>query len=55
MLLETMSQVDLEIVILENSDLYAMFDEQRLLNSEYSLEQMKEIVGTWIEQGDECS
>ena len=49
------SREDLEFAILSDNDLYAQFDEQRLLKGEYTIEQLFEITSKWIEACDECA
>jgi hypothetical protein len=51
----TTSRRDLETAICMEDDLYAQFDEQRLLNNGYTTEELRSIVVGWIEAGDECA
>lgn len=51
----TTSRVDLEAAIVSDSDLYAQFDEQRLLNNGYTTEQLRSMIIEWILAGDECA
>lgn len=53
MLLANMSRADMEVEILDNDSLYAKFDEARLMNSEYTDEEMRAVIQEWIEEGDE--
>ena len=54
MLVNDMSRADLEVIMLENDELYTKY-EDRLMNEEMSTEEMREIIIAWIEAGDECS
>ena len=53
-MVEKMSREDLEMIILENDDLYEMFDECKFLNKKYTLAELKKITSTWIYENDEC-
>jgi hypothetical protein len=55
MLVEKMTRVEMEAQVVAEKSLYEMFDEQRLLNGEYSDESMREVIQRWIEAGDECA
>lgn len=52
---ETTSRADLEVAILSDRDLYARFDERKLLNSEYTDAELLAGIRSWIEEGDECA
>ncbi len=53
--IRTLTKEQLQNEILFNDDgLYEQFDEARLLNGEYTREEMLEIFGNWIQQNDEC-
>lgn len=54
MMITNMTRADLEVLIISEDTLYAMFDEARLLDGGYSMDEMIEIVTKWIEDGDEC-
>jgi hypothetical protein len=45
----------LEEAIVSDPDLYAQFDEQRLLNNGYTTEQLRSMIIEWIAAGDECA
>ena len=47
-MIEKMSREDLEMVILENDDIYRIFDEERFLSRTYTDEELKRIVHEWI-------
>ncbi len=47
------SRTDLEIAIISEQDLYEQFDEQKLLNSEYTDDELRNTIIDWIEGGDE--
>lgn len=50
------SREELEtLIVCGEKSLYNMFDEKRLLNGGYTTEQLRNIVTTWIEIGDECA
>lgn len=49
------SREDLQIAILNERALYAMVDEAKFLNDGYSSEELYEIIGAWVEAGDECA
>jgi hypothetical protein len=48
-------RADLEAVIVNEASLYARFDEARLLNSEYTDDELRAEIQNWIEEGDECA
>ena len=52
-MIEKMSRIDLEMIILEEDELYYSLDEQMFLKGEYSTEELKNIIGEWIIAGDE--
>ena len=54
-MINDMTQAELEVAILSDKSLYAEYNEDRLMNGGYTLEQMKEIAQAWVEAGDECS
>ena len=39
----------LELMILSDRDLYAQFDERRLINDDYETEELHAIVSAWLE------
>ena len=43
-----------EEILFNNNGLYEMFDEQRFLNNDYTLEELIEITSNWVIAGDEC-
>lgn len=49
------SRADLEAAIINEASLYTRFDEQRLLNSEYSDDELRAEIQNWIAEGDECA
>ena len=49
------SRADLEAAIVGDADLYAQFDEGRLLAGGYSDDEMRETIISWIAAGDECA
>jgi hypothetical protein len=51
----TTTRNDLEAAICSEADLYAQFDERRLLNNGYTTDELRSIVVNWIEAGDECA
>lgn len=51
--IESMTREELEGEIVAEKTLYAMFDEARLLDGSYTIEEMREIVAQWIEEGSE--
>jgi hypothetical protein len=51
----TATREELETAACCEPGLYEMFDEQRLLNEGYTVEELREIIGQWIEAGDECA
>jgi len=51
---ELSSRADLEAAILLEPELYATFDEQKLLNDGYSDDELLAGIRAWIEAGDEC-
>lgn len=52
---DTATRRELEDAIVCGDDtLYAMFDEGKLLNGDYTTEEMREIFQRWIMAGDEC-
>ena len=53
-MIEKMSREDIEIEILENDDLYEIFDEERLLSRTYTDDELKRIAHEWILDNDEC-
>jgi len=54
MFIEEMTKEQLSDEILFNEDgLYEKFDEEKFLSNEYTVEEMREIVGAWILEGDE--
>lgn len=52
---ENTSRADLEMEIIANADLYASFDEAKLLNQEYTDAELLAGIRAWIEAGDECA
>ena len=53
-MVEKMSREYFEMVVLENDDLYRIFDEERFLGRTYTDEELKRIVHEWILDNDEC-
>ena len=53
--LPTASRSDMEIVILEDDDLMAEFDETKLMASDYTDDEMRSTIQAWVEAGDECA
>lgn len=53
--LETMTRSEMEMEVLSNGSLYATFDEKRLLDGQYSDDEMRGAIREWIIAGDECS
>jgi hypothetical protein len=51
----TTTRHKLEEAIVSDPDLYAQFDEQRLLNDGYTTEQLRSIAVSWVIAGDECA
>jgi len=49
----TATKAELEGEIVGEASLYAMFDESRLLNDGYSVEEMREICHAWVLEGSE--
>lgn len=55
MLLEKMTRSDMEIELINEDSLYAMFDEARLnTKGGYSDEEMRAVIQKWIELGNEA-
>lgn len=52
---ENTSRADLEAAIINEASLYASFDERKLLNAEYTDEELRDGIQSWIELGDECA
>lgn len=52
---ETTSRDDLQGIILNEDALYALVDETKFLNDEYSDAELRSIIVSWIEAGDECA
>jgi hypothetical protein len=55
MQLETMSRGDMEMAVIEEDGLYSRFDEAQLLAGGYTDEEMRQVIGQWIEDGDETA
>lgn len=53
-MIEKISREDIEMEILENDDLYEIFDEERLLSGTYTDDELRKIVHEWILDNDEC-
>jgi hypothetical protein len=54
--IEKLTREELENEILFNNDgLYEQFDEKRLLNHEYTREELIEITTNWIIEGNEAT
>lgn len=51
---DKMNRADLEVEILNNDDLYKMFDKDKLMASKYSDDELRDIIREWILAGDEC-
>ena len=49
----TKEELETEIVC-NNEGLYEMFNEEKLLNKEYTLEELQEITANWIIEGNEA-
>lgn len=49
------SREDLQIAILNDRSLYAMVNEAKFLNDEYSNDELWAFIRKWIEEGDECA
>ena len=43
-----------EEILFNNDGLYEMFNEQKFLNNDYTLEELIEITSNWVIAGDEC-
>lgn len=52
---EQTSREDLQVAILNERALYAMVNEAKFLNDEYSNEELRGFIQNWIEEGDECA
>ncbi len=52
-MINAMTQADLEMAIIADADLYARFDEARLLSGGYTRDEMIAIMQLWIEEGTE--
>ena len=52
-LIETATRQELELYILSERSLYAKFNEQRLLDGRYTLEEMREVCQEWVEEAPE--
>ena len=52
---ENTSRADLEAAIVNDANLYAQFNEKRLLADGYSTEELRQIIEAWILAGDECA
>lgn len=52
-LLETATQQELELYILSERSLYAKFNEQRLLDGKYSVEELRQVCQEWVEEAPE--
>lgn len=55
MITETTTRDELETAICCDKSLYAQFDEAKLLNGDYSMDELRQIVTDWIISGDECA
>ncbi len=49
-MIETATRQELENYILVERSLYAKFDEQRLLNGSYSIDDMRDVCMAWVEE-----
>ena len=52
-LLETATRQELELYILSERSLYAKFNEQRLLDGQYTLDELREVCQEWVEDAPE--
>lgn len=53
--IDQMTQAQLEGEIVAEPSLYAKFDETRLLNGGYTLDQMREVVREWITEAPDTA
>jgi hypothetical protein len=51
---EKTSRSDLEVIILDNDELYKSFDENKLLNGLYTTQELLDKITEWIESGNEA-
>jgi hypothetical protein len=52
---ENTTREELEMAILQHDELYASFDEVKLLDGGYTTEELLDATIAWIESGDECA
>ena len=52
-LLETATREELELYILSERSLYAKFNEQRLLDGQYSIDELRDVCQEWVEDAPE--
>lgn len=52
--IDTATRADLECEILDNDELYKCFDENKLMKSIYTTEELRDIVRQFVLDGDEC-
>jgi len=54
MFVPTMTRPELECLIIGERTLFAKFDETRLLDGEYTDDELRATVTEWVAAGDEC-
>ena len=54
-MISQMNRAELEMEIIRNKSLYAMFDEARLMDGQYSDDELRAVIQQWIEACDECA
>jgi hypothetical protein len=55
-MIDKMTREELETeIVLNEKGLYEMFDEKKLINKEYTLEELVEITTEWIIEGNEAT
>lgn len=54
-MISEMTRAEMEATILADRSLYAQYNEARLLNEEYTLDELKAVAQAWVEAGDECA